>query len=39
MKRIIFSMKLNPRYETGEQHAIYRIPYKNGEYIFCLKYA
>lgn len=34
-----FNMELNTKYETGEQYAIYRIPYENGEYIFCLKYA
>lgn len=34
-----FNMELNTKYETGEQYAIYRIPYENGEYVFCLKYA
>ena len=27
-------LELEPRYETGKQEAIYRIPYEGGEYVF-----
>lgn len=33
-----FSIELGTRYKTGDQYAIYRVPYENGEYGFCLKY-
>jgi len=33
-----FSLNLVTRYPSGNQYAIYRIPYANGEYIFYLEY-
>ena len=33
-----FSISVETRYETGEQYAIYRIPYENGEYVFLIKF-
>ena len=31
-----FTLELKTRYEEGEQWALYRIPYEDGEYRFCL---
>ena len=33
-----FSLNFRRRYELGKQYAIYRIPYKNGEFVFYLEY-
>lgn len=33
-----FGISAKTRYESGEQYAIYRIPYDNGEYVFYVKY-
>ena len=33
-----FNISVETRYETGEQYAIYRIPFENGEYVFLIKF-
>lgn len=32
-------LELQTRYNSGQQYAIYRIPYENGEFIFCINYS
>lgn len=32
-------LELRPRYDSGEQYAIYRIPYEDGEYVFRVNYS
>lgn len=32
------SLDLSTRYTSGSQYAVYRIPYKNGEYVFYLEF-
>lgn len=34
-----FNISVETRYETGEQYAIYRIPFENGEYVFLIKFS
>lgn len=33
-----FSLEVSKRYDAGQQYALYRIPYENGEYVFRVNF-